>query len=408
MPAPLLLDLSHTSHTRARTGVQRVARSLFSALGASALPITHDPYRCTWRPLEAWEHANLAATAPAAKRGAQWPLSARLRGLIFKSQISDLKFTLETRGLLVPEIFSPAVAAALPSLFTAVRGPRIAIFHDAIALKFPELTPTRTVARFPAYLAELLAFDGIAAVSEDSRDSLVEYWRWLGAKNPPPVRAIPLGIDTHAPVPSGEIHPSTPSSDLVSAVSSSPPASPTILCVGSIEGRKNHLALLEACESLWSRGARFTLHLIGLAQPQTAAPALARLQSLQAAGRSLRYDGPASESALHAAYAAATFTVYPSLIEGFGLPVLESLAHGRPCICSARGALGESARGGGCLPLDRVDAPALAAGISRLFDSPAELAALTAQARARRLRTWSDYARDLTAFVSDLPGRPSP
>lgn len=393
MPAPLLLDLSHTSHTRARTGVQRVARSLFSALGPEALPITHDPYRRTWRPLERWEHANLAATAPAKKRGARWPLSARLRALFLKSQ-SNLQFAHDARALLVPEIFSPAVATALPSLFAAVRGPRVAIFHDAIALKFPELTPTKTVARFPAYLAELLAFDGIAAVSEDSRDSLIDYWRWLGAKNPPPVRAIPLGIDTHPPAPSGEIHPSA--------------ADPTLLCVGSIEGRKNHLALLDACESLWSRGARFTLHLIGLAQPQTAAAALARLQSLQAAGRSLRYDGPASEAALHAAYAAARFTVYPSLLEGFGLPVLESLAHGRPCVCSARGALGESARGGGCLALDRVDAPSLAAAISRLLDSPTELAALTAQARARQLRTWSDYARDLTAFVSDLPRRASP
>ena len=37
MKAPFLLDLSHTCHTRARTGVQRVARSLRSALGSDAL-----------------------------------------------------------------------------------------------------------------------------------------------------------------------------------------------------------------------------------------------------------------------------------------------------------------------------------------------------------------------------------
>src|SRR2546428_594059 len=51
MPAPVFLDLSHTSHTRARTGIQRVARALQAALGERALAITHDPYRETWRPL---------------------------------------------------------------------------------------------------------------------------------------------------------------------------------------------------------------------------------------------------------------------------------------------------------------------------------------------------------------------
>ena len=62
MPAPLLLDLSHTCHTRARTGIQRVARALHSALGDDALAITHDPHRHAWRRLEAWELANLSAT----------------------------------------------------------------------------------------------------------------------------------------------------------------------------------------------------------------------------------------------------------------------------------------------------------------------------------------------------------
>jgi glycosyltransferase involved in cell wall biosynthesis len=179
----------------------------------------------------------------------------------------------------------------------------------------------------------------------------------------------------------------------------------TVLCVGSIEGRKNHLALLEACERLWAGGANFSLHLVGLAQPQTGAAALAKIGALQAAGRPLRYDGPASEAALAAAYAGCTFTVYPSLLEGFGLPVLESIAHGKPCVCSARGALGESARGGGCVALDRVDGPALAAVIGRLVAHPAEVATLAAAARARTLRTWTDYARELGAWLGTLPRR---
>lgn len=393
MSAPLLLDLSHTSHTQARTGVQRVARSLCAALGENALPITHDPHQRTWRVLEAWERATLTATAAAAKRGARWPLAAKLRGrmrrLVRPSPQPDLP---DNTGLLVPEIFSPAVAAALPQLFAVTRGPRLAVFHDAIALKYPELSPAKTVARFPPYLIELLAFDGIAAVSDDSRESLETYWRWLGVKTAPPVRAIPLGIDTRTTPPAGEI---------------SPPAdTPIVLSVGSVEGRKNHLALLAACEQLWVSGLRFSLHLVGLPQPQTGAAALARIRELQAAGRPLRYDGPVGESALEAAYAACTFTVYPSLIEGFGLPVLESVARGRPCVCSARGALGEAARGGGCVGLDRVDAPSLAAAMTKLLESPEKRAALAAEARARRLRSWSDYAADLSGWAHELARSP--
>lgn len=394
---PVLLDLTHTSHTRARTGIQRVTRSLYFALGADALAITHDPYLGTWRPLEPWENDNLNAIATTEKRGATWPFTARLRGqarrvLGSAPSLNSQRSTLNSSaGLLVPEVFSAQTAAALPALFGSTTGPRVAVFHDAIALKFPELTPAKTVARFPAYLRELLAFDGIAANSEDSRDSLRNYWRWLGVTQTPPIAAIPLGVDL----------PSAPVSQLSSLNSSLP----TVLSVGSLEGRKNHLALLEACEQLWSSGSRFELRLIGLAHPETGRAALVRLHALQAAGRPLRYDGPATDAALDEAYAHCAFTVYPSLIEGFGLPVIESLARGKPCLCSSRGALGESARGGGCLALDRVDAPSLATAISRLLSTPAELAALSTAARARTFRSWSDYALTLTAWMRDLPRR---
>ena len=258
MTTPLLLDLTHTCHTRARTGIQRVARSLHQALGERARAITHDPHLGAWREIEPWESANLTATVPSRQRGARWPLSAQVRGLLRRRFGRGALPLSANAGVIVPEVFSPAVAQALPSLFAQTQGPKVAVFHDAIALRFPELTPTKTVARFPAYMMELLSFDGIAAVSEDSRTALVDYWHWLGADSCPPVTTIPLGVDPHPPA--------TPAPPV-------PAGLPQVLCVGSIEGRKNHIALLDACETIWAAGGQFSLHLIGLAQPATGAAA---------------------------------------------------------------------------------------------------------------------------------------
>ena len=395
-----LIDLTHTSHTQANTGIQRLCRSLYRALRDrpdEVVPVCHDPFESTWRLLRRWEQGNLAIprNIAAGTRRSCWPLTARIGGRL--RRLLGVRSQTGSAGapsgewLIAPEFFSPDVGRALPALFAGVSGPRVALFHDATALRVPELSLPKTVARYPVYLQELLRFDGIAAVSEESRAVLVEYWRWLGVAQPPPVVGLPLAVDRPTPAPFGH----TTATD----------AAPVVLCVGSIEGRKNHLALFEACELLWQRGLRFDLQLIGLVQSETGRPALDRIRALQAAGRPLHYDGPASEAGLARAYRACAFTVYPSLMEGFGLPVLESLSYGKPCISSAQGALGESTQGGGCLALLRVDAPALAEAIAVLLSDPERLGDLTAAAQNRTLKTWSTYAEELATWIRTLERR---
>ena len=392
--APLLFDATHTSHTAAQTGIQRVCRRLFEELqaGDKAAPICYDPHLIGWRPLAPGEVAVLRDCSGGAgkSRGAKWTLGQKVSGAT-RRWLGQRPALPPAAGLICPELFSAKVGSHLPELLATVAGPRVAIFYDAIALKFPELTPPGTVARFPAYLRELLLFDGVAAISEDSAASLRDYWRWLDVNNHPPVHAIPLGIDRPAAPDNG--------ADI------SVPATPRLLCVCTIEGRKNHLALLEACEALWAEGLAFELQLIGLARADTAGPALARINQLKNAGRPLLFNGSVPEAELHTAYRACSFTVYPSLIEGFGMPVLESLHYGKPCVCSGHGALGESAHGGGCLPLESVDADSLAHALRRLLRQPAELAALSAAARTRHLKTWSEYTAEFTTWMQALPRR---
>jgi glycosyltransferase involved in cell wall biosynthesis len=388
----LLLDLTHTSHTAARTGIQRQARGVFCALErqTETAGVCFDPFAAAWRPLDERELLLARGSLPPSsttRRGTLWPLGRKLR-----SWCSRLTGTTSepppATGLVCPEIFSPQVALRLHELFAHVTGPRIAFFFDTIPLTHPEFTPPKTVARFPAYMQELLQFDGIAANSRATADSLLGYWRWLGVANPPPVTVLPLGVDLPAAAP-------------VSVGA----AIPQVLCVGTIEGRKNHLALLGAAEMLWAEGQRFELRLVGLPRPETAAAALAEIRRLHAAGRPLRFDGVLDDFALDEAWRTCAFSVYPSMIEGFGLPVVESLAHGKPCICAGTGATGELVPGGGAIGVQPADAPAFAVAMRRLLTEPAELTRLAAEARARAVPTWEACAAHMLDWMAKLPVR---
>ena len=388
----LLVDLSHTARSRARSGVQQAARGLFAALGDDGLGVCHDPYTGNWRALRPWEQRN--ATAPEGvthRRSAEWPFWAKVRGTAEKISGSGESYTPPPgAGLVVPEVFSAKVGMALPALLQRVQGPRVAVFHDALPMQWPELAAAGTVARFPSYLRELLQFDGIAADSQTSADVLAGYWRWLGIERTPPITVIGLGV--------------TPPANSVSARTDVSDAPLRVLCVGSLEPRKNHAALLDAAEALWSRGRKFELHLIGLAT-RSAVKTLERIRALQAAGRPLRYDGPVDDAALTAAYEACSFTVYPSLAEGYGLPLIESLVRGKPCVCSATGAVGEIAHGGGCIALPSVDAASIATGMDRLLADAGAREQLATAARARRFPTWHDYVGSLRAWINTLARR---
>jgi glycosyltransferase involved in cell wall biosynthesis len=141
---------------------------------------------------------------------------------------------------------------------------------------------------------------------------------------------------------------------------------------------------------------------VGIGNAETGGAALEKLERLRAAGRPVRHDGPLDDAALEAAYLQCAFTVYPSLAEGFGLPVAESLSRGRPCLCRTSGALGELAQGGGCLSLGSAGPGEIAAAIGRLLESPADLGALALAARARRFKSWPEYAAELLGWIGSL------
>jgi len=158
---------------------------------------------------------------------------------------------------------------------------------------------------------------------------------------------------------------------------------PFVLFSGTVEPRKNLGRLLEAFDRLDPVEA--DLVLVGPEGWREDLPAT-RARRL----------GFVSRVELDALYAAATIVCYPSLREGFGLPVLEAMAQGAAVVTSATTATAEVAGGAGVL-VDPLDVDDIASALERLLRDPDERARLGLAAR-ERAATFS-WARTAAATV---------
>jgi glycosyltransferase involved in cell wall biosynthesis len=240
----------------------------------------------------------------------------------------------------------------------------------------------------------LSQFDRIWAVSEWSRNDLRGFWQWQGIEQPPPVEVLALGADFNA------APRATPASDGAGSTASSQLRPPRLLCVGILEPRKNQEFLLDVCAELWSEGFVFELHLVGRVNPHFGAPTLARIKALRRSHRTLlHFHDAASDRDLVRLYAGARASVFPTLAEGCGLPLLESLWMGVPCVCSDLPVLAENAGGGGCLAVPLNDREAWKQSLRRVLTDDTLHRQLAAEAMSRPLPTWSEAARAVAAAL---------
>jgi glycosyltransferase involved in cell wall biosynthesis len=381
------IDLTHSTHSSAQTGIQQVCRNLARILESdgTALPVVHDRYSGNWRPLDAEERLQLhpdPARKPARKRSSSWSSSQKLRGRWARWSGWGPRLP-GIQGLFCPELFDTRRDSAIFGENLPPDAPRLAYFHDAIALKFPQWTPKGTVERFPAYLGALARFDHVACISRSSESDLQAFW--AEGKIEPKARTsvVSLGLRQYF----GEDRPAA-------AV----PGHPVVLMVGTLEARKNHLALLEACETLWNGGFQFELRLAGMLNRETGAPAAAKVAALAEAGHPVTWEGAVSNQRLAELYSEATVFTYPSLYEGFGLPVLEALAHGLPVLMTTHGALGDLA-GKGCLTCDGSPV-GIGEGLKRLISEPGLRQLLAEEASRRTMR----LPGELSAALLKRPG----
>jgi alpha-1,3-rhamnosyl/mannosyltransferase len=270
-----------------------------------------------------------------------------------------------------------------------LRIPSVPIVYDLLAFE-PAMRPNRRSA-----IIERLTLGpaarrsaGFIAISQTTADALASRFPSTAGRT---VVAL-LGV---RPVPADDLSPSE-------AVRL--PAPGFVLAVGTLEPRKNLPRLVAAYADLDEElQRRHPLTVVGALGWETGET----LGALRSLGERCTMLGYVSDAALNELYRRCAAFCYPSLGEGFGLPVLEAMASGAPVLTSAVPALAEV--GGAAVEyVDPLDTQSIAGGIKRLLSDDSRRAEL-AQAAMRRAAefSWERFAERVLEALDQAASRPS-
>jgi glycosyltransferase involved in cell wall biosynthesis len=250
-----------------------------------------------------------------------------------------------------------------------LRCPVVVSVHDVSFKRFPEYFSRRDRLLFSMLLpSSLRRSAAILTLSSHSRDEIRYFYPGLRV----PVHVVPAA-------PSQVFRPLNPL--VVSTILSRLQVRrPFLLAVGSVQPRKNLARLVEAFAEV--RRDHPALHLVLVGPRGFRAAALQETIVARGLADAVQLLGYVSDDELAALYNGAIALVYPSVYEGFGLPVVEAMACGRPVIAANTSSLPEVA-GEAALLVDPFDVSALRDAMQRLVANPQEANELAARGLAR-------------------------
>lgn len=402
----VLVDVDFTARHDLHTGIQRVVRQTVPLWHAvhDIVPVAWTAGRGAMRRLDDVE----------SRRIHDWSANRRTDGgLDDPDRVTDLddQIVVPWRCVIVmPEVPQMDIAPRIAAIGACSNNRLVAVGHDAIPLLSADTVDLEEPRKFMTYLTALKFADRIAGVSRSSTAEFAAYGSMLSSQGlpAPATVAVPLPVE-FAAADEAESASSPPAVDPTPAeeTTTEDPTRPEVVVVGSHDARKNHLAVLHAAEVLWQEGVRFRLSFIGSGGSNQ--EFLRRLRLLAHRGRAVRLRIGLSDAQLRRAVAEARFTVFPSLHEGYGLPVAESIALGTPVITTFYGSTAEIAQEGGAITVDPRDDASLTAAMRQLLTTETEIDRLRAEIERRRERSWQDYADELwdalvRPVLRDAPG----
>ena len=368
-------------------GVQRVTRSLARGLEEAGQQVTYlawseadrAPRRCTGKQLRNLSRWN----GPAHSRFRESSETDVRPGAGGWLLIPELTYWRVRGGQVEPWDSDPV---AMLRDYARAQGLRTAfLFHDLIPLRLPDYPELRAL--HERYVKQIAQADLILPVSSHSGFDLTSYLR----ETVHPCAGAGPSIVVHPLAEEFLGQPRRTAYDM-------PAGGPVIiLCVSHVEPRKNQIKLLEAFDAFCAEHptADARLSLVGDINDDLRA----QVTAIAARNPRIELAGHVPEPELIDRYRACHFTVFPSIAEGYGLPIVESLWLGRPCLCANFGPMAEIAAGGGCLAVDARSTLDLKNGLERLILNPALRQELAEAAIRRPMRTWREYAEGLLAIL---------
>ena len=378
--------VDYTATFPSNSGIQRVVRSLARALiqqGFKLIPVKWDgKKRCFYSPTRAELHYLALWNGPKADSWSGWRDPSR-------ASPDDWVLVAELTNYLPPQ------GHADLRKYTEQHGLRCSfIFHDNIPWKLASIYTAAITAAHARYMASLAEFDKVFPNSDHSKAELISFFAHTRCR----LHSFSHRFQTC--ILPGEFL-ETPRVHVAKEDQSTPVK---ILFVGTVEPRKNHLALLAAFAQL-RKTTKIAIELVLVGSPSDShAELAAQVHAIAETIPGIRWERRCSDAELQKLYAECDFTVYPSIEEGFGLPILESLWNARPCICGNHGAMAEAAKDGGCLTADISDPSALADAMQLLVESKVLRRNLAQAAINRTMKTWHEYAREVAMrLAADRP-----